>query len=249
MHNQFSIAEQDGSITEYVIDNNGVIKQLYPKKYVYDATYSGIYDTPKYQENSERLQLIRLAVSTTHTNVRRVLDVGYGNGAFLDMAIKRIPIDPGYTRVAGYDITGVEVPEGCERIYCLPVYASSIINNSWFDLITFWDCLEHFPDLSFVRGLMASTVAVSLPWCHFMQIAAQQNDPSCFGAFDKAVEWFKSWHHRKPNEHLHHFNPDSLKLTMASLGWKLVSFSNIEDMIRKPRDERENILTAVFTKA
>jgi hypothetical protein len=73
---------------------------------------------------------------------------------------------------------------------------------------------------------------ISLPWCHHPD----------------QDEWFLNWKHRKPNEHLHHFNQRSLCAFMYDQGWSCVNHSNLEDGIRQHEHDWENILTAVFKK-
>ena len=75
-------------------------------------------------------------------------------------------------------------------------------------------------------------ICISVPDCHY------PND-----------EWFEKWKHRRPNEHLWHFNKDSLEKFMERMGYVLVSHSSIEDTIRKnSNQEQTNILTCVFKK-
>jgi hypothetical protein len=102
------------------------------------------------------------------------------------------------------------------------------------DVYTFWDALEHVPDLSFIEDLPCKTICISLPWCHHYL----------------GKEWLEKWKHLKPDEHLHHFNRDSLLRFMKSHGWgKEVGFSSHEDIVRKGDDEdRPNILTMAFQR-
>ena len=56
-----------------------------------------------------------------------------------------------------------------------------------------------------------------------------------------------NWKHRKPNEHLFHFDENSLKNFMNSCGYKLIEISNIEDEVRTRYDkDLPNILTGIF---
>ena len=65
---------------------------------------------------------------------------------------------------------------------------------------------------------------------------------------DKII-WFEKWKHRRPDEHLWHFDKDSLVNFMERMGYIMVSCSNLEDTIRKnPHQEETNILTCVFKK-
>ena len=64
--------------------------------------------------------------------------------------------------------------------------------NQFYDIITFYDSLEHFEEIEFVKKLKCNYICISVPNCHY------KND-----------EWFRNWKHRKPNEHLWHFNSKS----------------------------------------
>jgi hypothetical protein len=199
----------------YAEDRYGVIHQLKPQPFTYDPRYSATYDTPEYERRSELLQAMRFAfASAVHGKpIQSLTDVGYGNGAFMRFAKKQVPV------VYGHDITGVEVPLGCD-------FTADI--NMVCDVITFHDVLEHFPTLGFVKHLKAETLIVSLP-------------------FFPGVEGFPSWCHRKPDEHLHHFTDESLRRFMWKQGWRLVSKSKHEDIVRR-RDVDWNILSCGFKR-
>ena len=72
---------------------------------------------------------------------------------------------------------------------------------------------------------------ISLPWCH-----------------NFSDEWFENWKHRRPDEHLWHFNQKSIEKFFNEMGFDMVVYSDIEDTIRKPSDEHPNILTCIFKK-
>lgn len=202
---------------QYGLDEYGVIHQLDAKPYTYDKDYVATYDTPDYTKANDRLQRIRMdfVICCFGETPLNILDVGYGNGAFLKAA-KDIPYRYGKD-VTGLQIEGVELVN--EYIPC--------------DVITFWDCLEHIPDLSFVRNLKCDVICLSLPWCHYDK----------WGQY-----WFDSYKHLKPDEHLHHFNPQSLSKLMLSIGWKCIATNNNEDEVRKSPGEWPNILTMAFKR-
>jgi hypothetical protein len=211
--------ESDGY--QYEVAANGVIHQRNPKPFVYDPEYSAIYDTEAYRRSSDMLQYSRLTfASACHGRpIRSLIDVGFGNGAFLNTAKQMVE------SATGMDVTGVLVPDGCfqtERFF--PV-----------DCVTFFDVLEHIHDLHFVRYIPAETVIITLPYCHFH-------------SKDAGKEWFDTWHHKKPNEHVHFFDLTSLTRFMHENDWDFVATSNMEDFVRKPRDHRQNILAAGFKK-
>jgi len=147
-----------------------------------------------------------------------ILDVGYGNGAFLSSCSAIIK------HLYGNDINGYKLPYYCN-------FVENIMNDH-YDVITFFDSLEHFEDISFVKDLKCNYVIISVPNCHYF------ND-----------EWFKEWKHRKPNEHLYYFNTESLVNFFDECGFECVNTSNVEDVIRKNDNETySNILTATFKK-
>lgn len=130
-------------------------------------------------------------------------------------------IRPHIDKVYGYDVT------------CLPVDGCHIVKElRKVDVITFWDALEHVHDLSFVKDLDCKMIVISLPWCH-----------------EKGGDWFDTkYKHRKPNEHVHHFDIISLIRFMESIGWRDISDSHHEDIVRKSTHGRENILTMAFKR-
>ena len=129
----------------------------------------------------------------------------------------------GIEKCYGNDISDYPVPDGV-------TFVENIFNKN-YDIISMFDVLEHFEDINFVKDLDCSYVYVSLPWCH-----------------NFSDEWFLNWKHRRPDEHLWHFNDKSIKLFFDEMGFDLLNYSNIEDIIRKPTDENTNILTCIFKK-
>jgi hypothetical protein len=95
------------------------------------------------------------------------------------------------------------------------------------EVLTMFDVMEHIEDLSFVERIRARYVVLSVP---------------CFPGIDK----FENWKHRRPDEHIHHFDEDSLVKFMASKGWRCFGVTNIEDIIRTSEENNPNIITACF---
>lgn len=203
-------------IKNYNVDQYGVIHQIESNPFVYDSQYINVgYGNLKTLTDEMahlRWGYICGVIGRTPTSI---LDVGYGTGDFLKVA-KRCT-DQCY----GNDLFTDLLPEGCKFV--------SDITESHYDVITFFDSLEHHPDIDFVQNLKCNYAVVSLPWCH-----------------NYSDEWFENWKHRKPDEHLHHFSHISLEKFMNSKGFKMVSYGNIEDTIRKDPNNKPNILTAVF---
>ena len=204
---------------EYEIDQHGVINQINPQPYTYDESYTLTYDTESYKRQSDILQALRLGfvIASHGYHPQSILDYGYGNGAFMKFASQHT------IKVYGYDVTGRQI-EGCEIVEKIkPV-----------DVITFWDCLEHIHDLSFVKTLPCHTLVISLPYCHY---------------FTAGKEWFDDqYKHRKPNEHVHHFDRNSLQRCMQHYGWTAIAVSTHEDIVRKSTHGLPNILTMAFKR-
>lgn len=207
-------------LKNYECDHNGVIRQIDRKPFSYGFDYSNAYN--RLGELGVRMAHLRLglvagALGATGKHIR-LLDVGYGNGDFLKVASKA------YT-CFGSDVSkAYPVPDGVGFVE--DIFADQ------YDIVCFWDVLEHFEDVySAIDRLKTKYVCVSLPNCDY-----------------KSDEWFESWKHRKPDEHLWHFNKDSLVKFFDSLGYSLFSGSYVEDVIRYDPNAEHNILTAVFGK-
>ena len=206
-------------INNYKLTQDGVIEQVVKNPYNYDKEYSD----SRYSVFMDRRSILNLRLGYIIGSIGKVpkslLDVGYGNGDFLKECSKAID------ELYGNDI---------EPAYPLPDNISFVkdITKIEVDVITFFDSLEHFHDIEFVKDLKCKYVVISLPWCY-----QGSND-----------EWFNSWKHRKPNEHIYHFNETSLQTFMHRQGYKLLNYCNIEDCIRVDRNLSPNILTGCFKK-
>jgi hypothetical protein len=137
---------------DYTIDQYGVITQTDHRPFRYDPQYSAKYDTPAYTAGNDRLMALRLgfALGVHGRPIRSLMDVGYGNAAFINSVKGHIPF------VYGHDVTGVPL----DGAYLLPEFIKA-------DVYTFHDVLEHFPDCEFLRTLPTETICLSLPYCHY----------------------------------------------------------------------------------
>ena len=67
-----------------------------------------------------------------------------------------------------------------------------------------------------LKDLNCNYICISLPWCHY---------------FDD--DWFDNWKHRKPDEHLWHFDEKSLQKFMTRMGYETINICNLEDVTRQ----------------
>lgn len=206
-------------LKNYIRLPNGTIKQSdTTKKIPYDKNYVKVrYDT--YGEKGAQMAFLRLGYLTASINKipDSILDVGYGNGDFLKACMSIVK------NCYGNDISGYPIPNGA-------IFEKDIFSKH-FEAITFYDVLEHFEEISFLKKLKTNYLVISVPHCHYI-----------------SDDWFRNWKHRRENEHFYHFNEESLSKTLFENGFELINFSNIEDCIRKPTDELPNILTGTFKK-
>lgn len=205
-------------IEGYEILQNGVIHQLNPNIRQYDSNYIN-QSYNQYGEFSRNLSWLRLGCLLGCINYipKSIMDVGYGNGDFLNSAKTLIPL------CYGNEINGYDIPKGCTKI-------ENLLEVN-VDVITFFDSLEHFNDITFINQLSCKYIMISVPNCEY-----------------KSDDWFTHWKHRRPNEHLWHFNLESLSNFMFKNDFNLIHGSYIEDSIRRDLNNTHNILTTIFKK-
>lgn len=180
------------------------------------ANYDYQYVQHRYESytTTDAMSHLRLGfLRAMHPKPGKLLDVGYGNGAFLKLAAK-----------AGYDAYGNDV-HGCGEKFGVRDVG---LNGDAWDIVTFFDSLEHFPDLELPRQVCkrAGTVIVSIP---------------CRPEHECEIPM---WKHFRPGEHLHYFSQRSLGVFME--GKRRFACLDLEDTIRGDRHGQWNILTAVW---
>lgn len=99
---------------------------------------------------TEAMSHLRTGFVGAHARGSKLLDVGYGNGAFLKVAAK-----------AGFDVYGSDLHGADYGIRDVP-----LVSDELWDVITFFDSIEHFPDFApAIHALKRSKVAIiSVPW-------------------------------------------------------------------------------------
>jgi len=138
---------------------------------------------------------------------RVVLDYGSGVGWFRAWRPKGVQV---YSYdVADYPQTGVE----------LVIY----------DIVCFWDVLEHISDFAVIEPILAlaKNVAITLPLM-------------------PKGERFDTWKHFKPGEHLHYFTEATLNALFSRYGFELIKAGKTE---RPPRKDITSVLYAKVDSA
>lgn len=199
------------------------------------AVYDQIYVASRYDRYSTTRAMSQLRMAIMENVIRlheslevnrrdvvqgRVLDVGYGNGDFIRAV-----------RLGGWDAFGNDV-NPTEYVGVRP--ASLPNGPDWpvsYRVITFFDALEHFEDLTHARWVShaADWLILSFPCV-----------PSDFP--------YHSYKHYRPGEHHMHFKPKGLEKIFSHNGRvaELVYHGHPEDSIRKRSGKLPNIDTVAL---
>jgi hypothetical protein len=211
-------------LDNYHVDELGILHQTNWKPKVYDREYLSYYEglherTIKlgYQRLGWVLGLLRRLPSS-------VLEIGYGMGTFLEAAALA-----GVRPCAGYDVAHYPLPAGS-----VFVDWEAALARAW-DVTALFDVLEHMPDLSFLGRLQTSFLAICVPYCRWRDLG------------DLGDDWFRHWRMRLPDEHLHHFDAESLRALMSRYGYRCCDLNTFEDGLRLREGETgPNILCGFF---
>ncbi|QDT08380.1 hypothetical protein K239x_03180 [Planctomycetes bacterium K23_9] len=152
-----------------------------------------------------------------------ILEIGYGTGSFIEAA--QIT---GVADCCGCDIADYPLPDGVMFLKW-----EQSLARSW-DVVAMFDVLEHVPDLGFLSQLQTQYLALAVPYCRWRELGD---------------DWFRDWRMRLPDEHLHHFDDQSLPKMMERYGYECVNLNTFEDGIRlRPGETGPNILSGLFRR-
>jgi len=168
----------------------------------YDGNYELHYKLYERTEFSKKLNLARWKFVNKHDPCT-VLDFGCGSASFAKQSPKNIrcySYDPFFKK----DYTFLERPE--------------------FDVVTFWDSLEHMTRIQLVPLLNAKEVCLSVP-------------------ITDDVHNIISWKHFRPGEHVWYFSDEALKKLFQRWEYAFIERDDFE--VRLGRD---SILSYRFVK-
>jgi hypothetical protein len=208
-------------LENYDIDDCGVIYQ----KKITEINYNKTYVESRYGKASTaptlEMSYMRFGflVQALGYLPNSIMDVGFGNGDFLKVA------NNANVKCYGYDVHhDIELPAGVTRVN--DILAADV------EVTTFFDSLEHMRNPYSIENIKTDYILISVPSC---------NNPT-------DDEWFKGWKHRRENEHLWHFNAESLKNFASKIGFSILEYSTFEDVIRKSVDYSPNIQTVLMKR-
>jgi len=118
-------------------------------------------------------------------------------------------------------------PKGIEVLsYDVANYPQTGVKLTIYDVVCFWDVLEHIPDFAEIESVLALSrhVAAALP------LIPQE-------------ETFATWKHFKPGEHLHYFTLATLDALLSRYGFKRRKIGQPECPPRK------DITSVLYAKA
>ncbi|MFN4141690.1 class I SAM-dependent methyltransferase [Aestuariivirga sp.] len=193
-------------IDNYSMDQFGVIHQNKYTPIVYDETYISYYQAKSDRTIKLGYQRLGWILGLLDRIPESVLEIGYGTGTFIEAA--QIA---GVRFCAGCDITAFPLPAAVRFLDW-----TEALEPAW-DVVAMFDVLEHVPDLSFLARLKTNYLALAVSYCRWRELGD---------------DWFRNWRMRLPDEHLHHFDPDSLVNLLAFYGFKKVTLNTFGDGIR-----------------
>jgi SAM-dependent methyltransferase len=210
-------------IENYEPDEFGVIHQIHWQPMVYDKQYLSYYETLSDRTIKLGYQRMGWLLGRLDRIPGSILEIGYGTGTFIEAAqITGVP------QCYGCDIADYPLPDGVPFLNW-----EQALEKSW-DVVTMFDVLEHVPDLTFLKRLQTQYLALAVPYCRWRELGD---------------DWFRDWRMRLPDEHLHHFDDESLPKMMLHYGYECMNLNTFEDGIRlRDGETGPNILSGLFRR-
>ena len=183
---------------------------------IYDANYTGFRDDPVF--NRKMRELLDTEVAPKIPKDARILDVGCGNGEFLQAAKER-----------GYRALGIDFAPAAQRA-CeargLRATVGDFLTYDFgadapFDLVTMWDVVEHLPEpiefLRRARSLLAPSgwLVLKVPVIPDRAVKVAARVPRAAGALLAAPG------------HIQYFTPQNLSTLVTRAGFERVSVDHL----------------------
>lgn len=181
----------------------------------YDTDYFRKYEGYAATEMGAAITRVRVELVERYLMpARPLIDVGIGSGAFLDELLAS-----GFTRAYGFDIN----PAGVDWLGGRSLFMDPYTHPA--DALTFWDSLEHIPDVHRMLGNARRFVFCSLP------IVPGDGPPRL------------DWKHLRRDEHCWYFTRRGLIGWMDEQGFDCVECTAAETLVG-----REDVETLVFRR-
>ena len=210
-------------IENYEVDRFGVIHQVKWQPMVYDQQYLSYYESLSDRTVKLGYQRMGWLLGLLKRIPTSLLEIGYGTGTFVEAA--KIS---GVAKCCGNDIANYPLPKDVPFVEW-----DGVMREQW-DVVAMFDVLEHIPDLSFLEKLRCEYLALAVPFCRWREMGD---------------EWFRDWRMLLPDEHLHHFDDQSLIAFLAHYGFECLDLNTFEDGLRLREGETgPNILSGLFWK-
>lgn len=207
-----------GCVFQHPIPESARLAGFYPEEYWWSDTRGGKTTITRLFQGLERsyrefvasdhVRFVERCARGRDANRRRLLDIGFGSGTFLELASRR-----GFA-VHGMDISATAVRLVRERSG-LDVRQGDIGSDSWaglrFDLVTMFHVLEHLPDpargIEYAASLLTpdGSIIVQVP-----NIASLQ--ARVFGL---------RWYGFDVPRHIVNFSPQALRLLLDRAGLRI----------------------------
>jgi len=221
-------------------------KKVYSQQYVKNRTLKGFCNhgdlVGDFRRKTAQLQITKIE---GYGPAGKILDVGCGEGYFLDVCRKR-----------GWKVNGVEISEFAaqetEEKIGKRVFTGSLreagFEENYFDVITFFDVIEHFSDP--VRELAEALRILKKGGL----ICIQTPNAGGIAAGIMGQRWFQI----KPREHLFYFSKKSLRKLLEKLNFNVscvksvgavLTIEYVASVLGSTNPHMANLLKLVFYRA
>lgn len=245
---EFSYLEESGMVNKYRLHSRDYIESLSEiDKGIYNSDYieNKVHGE---SEKSKRLNEIRFSFLSGFLgdgSARTILDIGYGNGSFLEYLVKKRKELDSFVAIRGYDVSnenGVDPYRGKELLKEVGILPN--LRDFKHDIITMFDVLEHVNNpKQFILDTKANVYIITIPLLHF-EWTTEEDLMDIDGKF-------RNWKHRKPGEHYHFWTESGLRHLFESCGYDCFDQSYDENEVRVTTQmdyPERNVFSGIYVK-